>query len=129
MKSLELTQQHKAKLIEMCKELYPKNYKFQFLASTNEMRIVETDNHAFIHWFEFCTIHLLKVVAEKLAQHNPKREEWLAEDIEAETLEIIRQYHRVMSHSLIFWGSLNNPIDYLYGLFKQLNNRLKIAKK
>lgn len=126
MKSLELTQKHKAKLIEMCKGLYPKNYKFQFLANTNEMRIVETNNHAFIHWFEFCSIHLLKRLAEKLAQHfeyysyNLEREEWLAEDIEAETLEIIREYHRVISHSLIFWGSLNNPIDYLYDLFKQL---------
>jgi hypothetical protein len=137
MKNLQLTEEHKAKLLEMCKSFFPEQETrlVKPVFSTPDTFFVQMGLKSSIsygveiHWFEFCTIHLLRRVAEKLAQHNPEREEWLAEDIEAETLEIIREYHRVISHSLIFWGSLNNPIDYLYGLFKQLNNRLKIAKK
>lgn len=69
MKSIELTEEHKSKLLEMCKKLFcnsdicltgpsgrswdSKN-KF-FISIWNNI-----DGETIIHWFEFCMIHLIK---------------------------------------------------------------------
>lgn len=58
MKSIELTQDHKIKLLEMCKVLFSE-YKIYFWLEPNNMLFIENEQKK-IHWFEFCMTHLAR---------------------------------------------------------------------
>lgn len=57
MKAIELTEEHKSKLLEMCKALFPKTPAFR---TDGEFFIYFEDKNKniVIHWFEFCMTHL-----------------------------------------------------------------------
>jgi hypothetical protein len=120
MKSIELTEDHKSKLLEMCKVLFPeyefcfhhhdegkpdKNIPYNFLpgfifgfkkyedGSTSENY---HDVDIFIHWFEFCTITLWNELYLKLGN-----------------LEL-KNYYELLLNNLI------HPVDYLYEEFLKL---------
>jgi len=72
MKPIELTEEHKSKLLEMCKALFPE-YKWEFCSTygtLNDITQVDAlirwkniEEHSqdyadSFHWFEFCLIHL-----------------------------------------------------------------------
>lgn len=79
MKALVLTQEQKGRLLEMCKDLFPK-YKWEFV-SDYESIVDETQVDALIqwketgkysqifisvtHWFEFCIQHIAKEIYNK----------------------------------------------------------------
>lgn len=73
MTAIELTEEHKEKLLEMCKELFPEflidedtYFDENGILSTN-LRIKEDSYIGYeIHWFEFCMTHL----REKLNLHH-----------------------------------------------------------
>ena len=94
MKAIKLTEEHKSKLLEICRELFPEYSKIQFQdIYNNETGNLYFDNVTIgitIHWFEFCITHL----AEKLVV-----------DYGASYYEMTHNYH---------------PIDYLYEEFKKL---------
>ncbi|HEX8586098.1 MAG TPA: hypothetical protein VF680_17025 [Allosphingosinicella sp.] len=103
MKSIELTEEHKSKLLEMCKVLFPDYYQCEdeeyntiFLYN---IKTYMKDN-IYIHWFEFCMIHL----SEKIYTKKGK---------------IMSGYFNII-HNLNF--TKKHIIDYLYEEFKKLNN-------
>lgn len=54
MKAIELTEEHKSKLLEMCTALFPK----QVDSITYNNLISLNGAGEYIHWFEFCMTHL-----------------------------------------------------------------------
>ena len=77
MKSIELTEEHKSKLLEMCKILFPeyttipndKNPKFLTINWFTKqgyfihlMDDYDLKENKMIHWFEFCMTHLANKV-------------------------------------------------------------------
>lgn len=103
MKSIELTGDHKSKLLEMCKKLFPEYELVDYDCQFNDLdfdligyRDLQTKSIESIHWFEFCTITLWNKLYLKLG-----------------TLEL-KNYYELLLNNLI------NPIDYLYKEFKKL---------
>lgn len=105
MKLIELTQEHKFKLLKMCKELFSEyvNYKWDVIHCTDDIKYngilfmykKNGDNDEF-HWFEFCTITLWNELYLKLGH-----------------LEL-KSYYELLLNNLI------HPVDYLYEEFKKL---------
>lgn len=64
MNSIELTEEHKSKLLEMCKTLFPEYEEIRFNINAKEygVFIVMDNGNIIIHWFEFCTIYLSKKI-------------------------------------------------------------------
>lgn len=133
MQSIQLTQEHKDKLLEMCKVLFPE-YNYFYItyqngnsdASDNAQRWVNcTDRKGkeiTIHWFEFCMIHLIERLNDKL--------DWW-EDIPPYVSNVYGEacgkwnvytkFHFLYPKA-IHGGSIvpRNPIDFLYEEFKRL---------
>lgn len=67
MKAIELTEEHKSKLLEMCKELFPK-HEWSFRNDLEDEGMIDIDirtrNFKMIHWFEFCMTYLAKKVCK-----------------------------------------------------------------
>lgn len=125
MKQIELTKDHKSKLLEMCKELFPKytiipdNPNPNFLTIswfTNLGYFInlmndETKENTLIHWFEFVMTHLCDKIASNLTN---------------EMCTGMPQYYNKSekldwnSQSLISMLKECHPIDYLYEEFKKL---------
>ncbi len=93
MKALKLTEEHKAKLLEMCNKLFPKEGKWFKVLCEN---IYYSKNGKFpgrsIHWFEFCHCILLPVIIKE-------------------------SNNRIQFYIDTFTG---NPIDYLYSEFLKI---------
>jgi hypothetical protein len=127
MKNIELTEEHKSKLLEMCKELFP-TYNFEFMRGKDEFGFDIYDYFTFyliedyennewyksktdIHWFEFC---ITKIVNE-LSWKNIKTD--ILADCEYEDF-------RMKLITNIFKDKLTTEkfhiIDYLYEEFKKL---------
>ena len=120
MKSIELTKDHKSKLLEMCKELFPEytiysadNDGFiegeQWVGDQNmgEDRPVNEFN---IHWFEFCMTHLCVKIYNLIDKYN--------NDL------FINMFHGSILSFTHFKESGDfvaiHPVDYLYEEFKKL---------
>ena len=62
MTSIQLTEEHKVKLLEMCKKLFPEYTKIEFHEiynnETGNLYFEITNTGNIIHWFEFCLLHL-----------------------------------------------------------------------
>ena len=133
MKSIELTEEHKAKLLEMCKVLFPEYSNLEVRDSMEDFcmkqdnlfielnEAVNRRDCTVIHWFEFCNTHLLKIISENLAQQNSSKE-WSGDDKMFEKWNIIDVYHKKISKGLISWINHEHPIDYLYKEFKKLKH-------
>jgi len=113
MENIELTKEHKTKLLEMCKKLFPKDtiYKFDnydnivFLINhiitkyNDKLSGERWDKKLYIHWFEFCMTHLFtKLIVNKYGYES---------------------ISDAMSNGYYVIYSVN-PIDYLYEKFKNL---------
>jgi hypothetical protein len=114
MKPLELTPEHKTKLLEMCEALFPEQSPFQ-IGIPGELRKgwgyskhfifgksdVFADDGVFCHWFELCMTHLATSIYNKGG------------------------YYRNYVTITLFRGTIvqdaDHPIDYLYNEFKKLN--------
>jgi len=100
MKPLNLSKEHKVKLLEMCVKLFPKYKGWKFgsnkIAADYELWFYDEDDNNFeIHWFEFCVSYLI-----------PK----FTDDIQ--DLIDLR----------ILFCELQNPVDYLYQAYKKYLN-------
>jgi hypothetical protein len=73
MKAIKLTQKHKSKLSEMCKELFPNNWDdedcyidddgiLNMWGKSRLEKLVERRTGIDIHWFEFCMTHLISKI-------------------------------------------------------------------
>ena len=119
MKPIELTEEHKSKLLKMCVELFPNNKidyiqndTIKFLTNyyekkhTNNPKIIfgGWDEILHIHWFEFCMTHLAKKLIPKVTNYN-----------------LDSAYDSLYNVIYQFWENKHNHIiDYLYEEFKKL---------
>lgn len=124
MKQIELTEEHKSKLLEMCKTLFP-NIIWQHYDIANESEdnlypeiwIIQNNSEiypTYIHWFEFCMTHLAeKIIATyEVNVHNQRvYKRTLNDDLSKfylEALDFSRGYNKT------------HPVNYLYSEFKKL---------
>lgn len=120
MKSIELTEEHKSKLLEMCKTLFPEDI-FSFDNDDGEDGIIDRnfagDNiphekklswyneGSHFHWFEFCMTYLMY----KLSYEFSKIPNAKGKPIHIELWELNKgDYFK------------KHPVDYLYEEFKKL---------
>jgi hypothetical protein len=128
MKSIELTKEHRSKLIEMCEVLFSE-YNWQFASdygTINDDTQVDsliqwkiTDKHSqrlinTFHWFEFCMTHL-PVELYRYAMHKCNLNPVDAFKIITFNLTQFEDFGRYEI----------NPINFLYQEFKKLNNEKK----
>ena len=117
MEPRELTKEHREKLLEMCKELFPE-YDFEFLSNFSEWGIISVHKigqHEIFenthHWFEFCITKLSYKIFDNLK--FPARNagddsvQYLCDMMDRQTWYIKEAYH---------------PVDYLYKKFLKLEN-------
>jgi len=131
MNPIKLTEEHKTKLLEMCKILFPeyttipndKNPKFLTINWFTKqgyfihlMDDYDLKENKMIHWFEFCMTHLI----EKLFNSFEEDDEEF--------------YNRYINNGASFYGigvneiifvmlsSQKHPVDYLYEEFKKLKS-------
>lgn len=108
MKQIELTKEHKSKLLEMCNTLFP-DYSLIVLTNNKTIRFnykkhpaYETWSKGTIHWFEFCWLLLNKILESN-----------------SSPVQISKTIH---DFGLICFNQFKwlHPIDYLYEEFKKL---------
>lgn len=108
MNAIELTEQHRSMLLEMCKALFPE-YSDIFIYPDKENTLVlrESNTIIYIHWFEFCMLHLTSTLAFNFAKTD------IVMDIEWETF-VDKVNNAVFKDS-------KHPITFLYEQFKRLS--------
>lgn len=122
MKNIELAEEHKSKLLEMCNKLFwngcinkcdfnelgilfialDKNYKY---------------NHKIlkIHWFEFCVNNLCKKLYEKLDKRT--RTYFLFNN--AKGIVVYHKYS-IFTNYYLYFEKEHHMVDYIYEVFKKL---------
>lgn len=106
MKDIRVTEEHEKKLLEMARKLFPKYtilpWNLQGKRAYDKGYIKywkESDKGAsFMHWFEFCMIHLATKLAKK--GHNALS---------------LNHYSNLIQYKI-------HPIDYLYTEFKKIKH-------
>jgi hypothetical protein len=134
MKSIELTEEHKVKLLEMCKVLFPESkYWWEYemygralkqnfndvLAvaetlnppiniGTKEKPWMQTTSYYNIHWFEFCLLHLSEKIYKSFFKLGEK-DNWYG-------------CHLSWAINSMYTQNTNKVhlVDYLYEEFKKL---------
>lgn len=109
MKPIELTEEHKKKLLEMCRVLFPELNNLEVRDSMEDFcfpfeHICVEYERNIIHWFEFVIQHLATKIYNL---QNPST-----------TMTLYRGY---------LCQEVDNPIDYLYEQFKKLNETKETA--
>jgi hypothetical protein len=105
MNPIELTQEHKEKLLEMCKALFPEYHftldKWKQCFVTFGLKTKDLyEEH--IHWFEFCMTHLCKKMGNEFLSVQTVFDE------------------SALRHQLMYeleWNTSFHPVDFLYNLF------------
>ena len=111
MKSIELTEDHKTKLLEMCKVLFSEYEEIDIEIEDNYEGIQnyiqlmkKCEITIYIHWFEFCMTHLCDKIYNKFGFDTGDFSDYIQNLIS-------KKYYDDM-----------HPIDYLYEEFKKLNH-------
>lgn len=104
MKPIELTDQHKAKILEMCKYFFRGYYHIGFYSqqSNNIQMSKTTKDIIFVHWLEMCWILLNKICEEKV--ESP-----------IETVNLITNFGMVCFNR----SEILHPVDYLYSQYQE----------
>lgn len=135
MKSIELIEDHESKLLEMCKELFPKitvhggvypdgkpfpkhilNY-----SDDDSLPYVTTNQGEDIHWFEFCMFQLSSEIYNRLFDFSAENGYDTADTGEEHFAEWNSEFY-----NWILFYKYNpkriefHPINYLYQEFKKL---------
>jgi hypothetical protein len=138
MKTIIVTEEHKSKLLEMCKVLFPEYGRIEiqeyaidvdkslpspvFVDLYKQHITIPFDIYS-IHWFEFCMTHLIRkidnIYSEKILE--PLEKKAIAEGYPENWLEIWNQRPWIKLWSLTNSGNYKkHPVDYLYEEFKKL---------
>lgn len=121
MKAIELTEEHKSKLLEMCKILFPEYFfdeegEDYYIDENNIINfLIPIKENEFkggeIHWFEFCT----NEIVNELAWRNIETE--ILADCEYENFRM-KLITKIFKDKLV--GNNFHIIDYLYKQFQKL---------
>jgi len=130
MQSIILTEEHKSKLLEMCKVLFPKdkvdyiekgviyfliNYFERFDPNNSKVTFGGWDKTESIHWFEFCVNILSKKLYLKLDKR--KHTHFLFNNTKG---IVVYHEHSIFTNYYLYFEKECHLIDYLYEIFKQL---------
>ncbi len=100
MNIIHLTEEQHKKLLEMAKKLFPENENWEWF--TNKLLEYRDKSLFYIHWYEFCILHLsirlFEALVKKGLYEEDEKEDWLYDDLS--------------------W--LAEPIEFLYQEFKKL---------
>jgi len=115
MKNIELTEEHKSKLLEMCKKLFPEYICWKFgkmkINGDKELWFYDKyDNNYKIYWFEFCMTHLV----EKILNPNPNNPNRGLQD------RFKNFFWETNLYAMKFDKTSKHPVNYLYEEFKKL---------
>lgn len=114
MKSIELTEEQKNKLLEMCKALFPDYVNIQ-IVYTNLLQF-SGENNFVIHWFEFCMTHLSTAIFNKKYNFDHMMTADLEQEVSCEWDSELMD--RVSFHVANPTRTDNwHPVDYLYSEF------------
>lgn len=137
MKSIELTEEHKSKLLEMCKILFPEyrldfhetqvdvNACFEYISLFKDNKDYDQNNAfsfpcigEFYHWFEFCMIHLISKLSEEfyIWEEIPPYVSNVYPGCNKGKWNIYTKFHFHFPKDI----HKIHPIDYLYEEFKKL---------
>ena len=124
MKSIQLTEKHKSKLLEMCRALFPNYPNLEVRNSMEDFCMKQDDcfielqesgsnsrKDTIIHWFEFC----ITEIVNELAWRNIETE--ILADCEYENFRM-KLITKIFKDKLV--GNNFHIIDYLYKQFKKL---------
>jgi len=138
MKTIELTEKHKEKLLEMCKALFPEYPNLEVRDSMEDFcseqdqlfielnEVINRRKCTIIHWFEFVFTHLISRLQEKMPENLVFRKQppfvgnvfsWKEGDVWTMYSEFMFTYPKALSGSSTY---PNNSIDYLYKEFKKI---------
>jgi hypothetical protein len=120
MKSIELTKEHKTKLLEMCKALFPEMFvptiqDNGYINYSETGKTIDYDDR--IHWFEFCMTHLANKIINTYWKCHLNEKHYktnLFEELSDFYLSTINCDKNIKLKQQI------HPIDYLYEEFKKL---------
>lgn len=107
MQPIALTEEHRSKLLEMCKALFPNYFDWRYGKhwASYELFFVNNNQSFQIHWFEFCMTWLMYTLSYEFSKSDTVK----AKPIHIELCELNKgDYFKI------------HPIDYLYGEFKKL---------
>jgi len=118
MKTIKLTEEHEYMLLEMCKKIFPEDYRWFLEEGTfieghiigNDPRVYEGEIPEInIHWLEFCLTHLSHKII-----FNPQKTPSSCNNIHSDLVKNLMK---------VFYEEKNgvHPVDYLYQQFKELN--------
>ena len=136
MKNIELTEEHKSKLLEMCKILFPeyttipndKNPKFLtinwFTKQGYFIHLMDDDDlkeNKMIHWLEFCMTHLIVKLSKEFTKQKLSEADytdnqypnWFSEKV---SYHLNPFRNEEFEEDILFI----HPVDYLYEEFKKL---------
>lgn len=104
MQPIQLTQNHKDKLLEMCKALFPEYEFYDEKRVSKDYICYKNKNTNFegIHWFEFCMTHLVEKLNSKIYKIE------LANSIYGDFID------------KCICNKKSHPVDYLYFEFLKL---------
>jgi hypothetical protein len=108
MKTLDLTEEQKSKLVEMSKDLFPEYDTIVMFNDDNKMLFLKgSQANSPISWFELCIIHLPKRIAENFNTVYPKEKHALIIDL--------------MMKKMLDYSSVDktHPVDYLYEMYQK----------
>ena len=107
MKAIELTEEHKSKLLEMCKVLFPEYVLIYWENGNGDgwadglLSFSNDSKSSFsVHWFEFCMTHLATVIYNKGSYY--------------------KNYITITQFRGYLCQEAEHPVDYLYEEFKKL---------
>ena len=127
MKNIELTEDHKSKLLEMCKVLFPE-YNYYSLHKTDNILTFRSnyfynhdddwsyDEQLHIHWFEFCINYLSRKLYVKLDKR--KHTHFLFNNTKG---IVIYHENSIFTNYYLYFEKEHHLIDYLYEVFKKIN--------
>lgn len=114
MKAIELTEEQKSKLLEMCNKLFPEyneivltKQKFLNFGFKDHGSHTSRIGNMSIHWFEFCFIHIF-----------PKLNQFYNAHQTSYFLYISIGYSKGLKSNEM--NKFIHPVDYLYEEFKKL---------
>lgn len=149
MKQIELTEEHKTKLLEMCEVLFPEpeysfwweyemygrglkqsfndvlcvchTFKKPIIKLYNGKEFKQTSNYFNIHWFEFCMTHLVDKIDNLWIKHvNYKCVGYDTTSYDWTNRPFLKIWNIVNTGHL-----KQHPVDYLYEEFKKLNKDIE----
>jgi hypothetical protein len=107
MNKINLTDEQKNKLLQMCNDLFPEYDIAEYFDNTECCFFLKDGDETCIHWFELCVIEIPERIAEGLNTVYPK-------DNHAFIIDMLMK--KMLNFSAL---KKEHPVDYLYKMYEK----------